>query len=85
MSDETEEIARSEVCFGHIAIQEGFITLDQLLDALKNQIEDDSRGEPHRLLGRILCEQAAMTWAQVAHVLIILGRPGDIWEAWKRF
>ena len=85
MSDETEDIAHGEVRFGHIAIQEGFITLDQLLDALKIQVEDDCRGKPHRLLGMILGEQGAMMWAQVAHVLIILGRPGDIWEAWKRF
>ena len=85
MSDETAEIAHSEVRFGHIAIQEEFVTIDQLLDALKTQVQDDCRGEPHRLLGRILCEQGAMTWAQVGDVLIILGRPGDVWEVWKRF
>jgi hypothetical protein len=50
MSDKKGEIAHSEVRFGHIAVQEGFITLDQLLAALKAQVEDDLAGEPHRLL-----------------------------------
>jgi hypothetical protein len=47
MSHETAEIGHCEARFGHIAIQEGFITLDKLVDALKTQIPDDSRGEPH--------------------------------------
>jgi hypothetical protein len=85
MFHETAEIGHCEARFGHIAIQEGFITLDKLVDALKTQVQDDCRGEPHRLLGRILCEQGTMTWAQVGQVLVILGRPGDIWEAWKLF
>jgi hypothetical protein len=46
MSDEKGEIAHSEVRFGHIAVQEGFTTLDQLLAALKAQVEDDIAGEP---------------------------------------
>jgi hypothetical protein len=80
MSDKTGETFHSEVRFGHVATQEGFITQDQLLEALKVQVAEDLAGEPHRLLGRILCEQDAMTWAQVGEVLIILGRPEDVFE-----
>jgi hypothetical protein len=78
MSDKKGEIAHSEVRFGHIAVQEGFIALEQLLVALKTQVEDDIAEEPHRLLGRILCEQGAMTWPQVGKVLLILGKPEDV-------
>jgi hypothetical protein len=85
MSHETAETGHCTGRFGHIAIQEGFITLDQLVDALQAQVQDGFRGEPHRQLGTILCEQGTMTWAQVGQVLVILGRPGDIWEAWKLF
>ncbi len=80
MSDKTGEIVHSEMRFGHIAVQEGFITIDQLLAALKVQVEDDLAEDPHRLLGRILCEQGAMTWAQVGEVLIILGKSEDVFK-----
>jgi hypothetical protein len=80
MSDKTGEIVHSEMRFGHIAVQEGFITIDQLLAALKVQVEDDLAEDPHRLLGRILCEQGAMTWAQVGKVLLILGKSEDVFK-----
>ena len=80
MSDKTGEIVHSEMRFGHIAVQGGFITIDQILAALKVQVEDDLAEDPHRLLGRILCEQGAMTWAQVGKVLLILGKSEDVFK-----
>jgi hypothetical protein len=80
MSDKTGEIFHSELRFGHVAVQKGFITQDQLLEALKVQVEEDLAGEPHRLLGRILCEQGAMRWGQVGKVLLILGKTEDVFQ-----
>ncbi len=73
-----EGVFESEKRFGVIAIERGFVTLDQLLDAIRSQVEDDCTGKPHRLLGRILCEHGAMTYPQVGEVLLLLGRPEPV-------
>ena len=73
MSDKTKEIYHSERRFGVIAVQKGFVTRDQLLKALRAQVEDNLDGRPHRLLGEILHEQSAMPFAQIGEVLLALG------------
>ena len=73
MSDKTQKTHHSERRFGVIAVEEGFITQNQLLKAMSTQVIDDLDGRPHRLLGRILHEEGAMTLAQIGRVLLILG------------
>ncbi len=70
MSESTDY---SEIRFGAVAVQEGFITEDQLIKALKAQVKDDLKGRPHRLLGEVLQQQGVMTWSQIGEVLICLG------------
>jgi hypothetical protein len=69
MSNKTEKTHHSEKRFGVVAVEEGFITRDQLYEALKAQVDDDIDGGPHRPLGEILLQQGAMTWAQIDEVL----------------
>jgi hypothetical protein len=59
--------------FGAVAIQHGFITPDQLIEALKVQAEDHLDGGPRRRIGEILQEQGAMTYSQIGQVIMGLG------------
>ncbi len=55
--------------FGQVAVDRGFITSEQLKDALTEQVDDDLAGRRHRLLGDILVEKGFMTADQVEAVL----------------
>lgn len=68
-SDKTGKGQHDVRRFGVTAVQEGFITQDQLLKALSAQVIDNLQGRPHRLIGQILCDLGAMTPAQVDEVL----------------
>ena len=59
--------------FGVVAVQHGFITPDQLIDALKVQVEGNLGGEAHRLVGEILQKQGTMTYSQIGQVLMGMG------------
>ncbi len=59
--------------FGGVAIQQGFITPDQLIEALKVQAEGHLDGGPRRRIGEILQGQGAMTYSQVGQVIMGLG------------
>jgi len=54
--------------FGATAVEKGFLTADQLVDALKIQaIEEIEKGK-HRLIGTILFEQGHMTIPQIDEI-----------------
>jgi len=59
--------------FGAIAIQKGFITLEQLLDAMKVQIVEDLEDAEHRLIGQILWERGYISTEQIKEVLESMG------------
>jgi len=59
--------------FGAIAIQKGFITLEQLLDAMKVQIVEDLEDAEHRLVGQILWERGYISTEQIKEVLESMG------------
>lgn len=68
---ETEHLEKR---FGVIAIEKGYCSPEQFVEALKIQVMDDlSRGK-HRLIGRILLEQRVMTLEQIDQVLRVLGK-----------
>ncbi|MEA1933001.1 MAG: hypothetical protein U9N60_00985 [Thermodesulfobacteriota bacterium] len=60
--------------FGVIAIEKGFITPEQFVEALKIQVMDDVEKGRHRLIGRIILEQGIMTLDQIDAVLDVLGK-----------
>ena len=66
-------MSRQKKRFGVMAVQFGFITRDQLFEALKTQVEDDLNGGAHRLVGEILQKQGTMTYSQIGEVLTGLG------------
>jgi len=69
MSDGTEAITHYERQFGLIAIGKGFITKEDLLDALSIQIQEDLGLEPHRQVGAILLSLGKMDPGQIEEVV----------------
>jgi hypothetical protein len=72
MSDNTRRTGNRELRFGVVPVEKGFITPDQLFEALKVQVREDLEKETHRLVGEILLEQGAMTPEQKDEVLEVL-------------
>ena len=55
--------------FGMIAIEKGFVSVDQVKKGLSEQIDDDLASKPHRLIGRILLDNGWITAQQIDIVL----------------
>lgn len=60
--------------FGVIAVEKGFITNDQLFEALRTQVEENLAGKPHRLIGHILIHLGYLTGEQAEEVLLEMRR-----------
>ena len=58
--------------FGAIAVEDGFISLDQLLEVMRIQITEDVEGKKHRLIGQILFDLGYMTFDQIDEVLSLV-------------
>jgi hypothetical protein len=56
--------------FGVIAVEKGFISKEQLYEAIKTQIDEDLQSMPHRLIGRILIRLGYLTDGQAQEILI---------------
>ena len=63
------EIEHLEKRFGITAVRKGFITSDQLVEALAIQVAEDISTGDHDLIGKILFEQGIITMAQIDEVL----------------
>jgi hypothetical protein len=65
-----------EYCFrfGQIAVEKGFITIEQLKKALSEQVDDDVANKRHKLIGTILFEKDWITSQQIDIVLNELSR-----------
>jgi hypothetical protein len=55
--------------FGLAAVEKGFITVDQLFEAIKIQIREELERGEHRLIGRILFDMGVMKLPQIDEVL----------------
>ena len=55
--------------FGQISVENGYVTTEQVKQALMEQLEDDLAGRPHRLLGQIMLDKGWMTAKQIKKVL----------------
>jgi len=59
--------------FGVVAVENEFITSDQLIEAMKFQVYEDLEGSKHRLIGEILLEKEYITAIQIDEVLKFMG------------
>lgn len=55
--------------FGTIAVELGYLDIDQLKQALEEQVEDDLNNRPHRVIGAICFAHGWMTPEQIDIVL----------------
>ena len=55
--------------FGLAAVEMGFITVDQLFEAIKIQIKEELEKGEHRLISRILFEMGVIKLPQIDEVL----------------
>jgi len=55
--------------FGNIAVQKGFITSEQLIEAITVQVSENVEKDQHRLIGTILREMGYVSIDQIDEVL----------------
>ena len=55
--------------FGIVAYYKGFITAEELVEALRIQVMEEINGMGHRVLGEILYEQGFMKSDQIQEVV----------------
>ena len=55
--------------FGSIAIRKGYITTEQLIEALTQQVRENIYENQHRLIGSILRERGHLTLEQIDEIL----------------
>jgi hypothetical protein len=55
--------------FGFVAVEKGFITAEQLLDALQIQAIENIEQSEHRLIGQILLEKGYISEEELDAVL----------------
>jgi hypothetical protein len=60
--------------FGITAVEKGFITLEQLFDAMKIQLREDVERREHRVLGTILFDMGVLSLPQIDEVLHSMGK-----------
>ena len=69
MSQVTGNIELYEKRFGLLAIERGYITSDDLIRAIKVQVEEDVANKSHRLIGEILLDMNCLTVTQIQEIL----------------
>ena len=69
MPQEIEQIVTYEERFGNIAIAKGFISPEELLNALRIQVQEETEKKQHRLIGQILLEQRVISGEQIQQVM----------------
>lgn len=76
MTDDIRKQLSQKYCprFGQLAVQFGFITEEQLIDALARQVREELNGNGHRLLGEILFEIEVMSAKAIDEVMTELFR-----------
>ena len=74
MSEKPKKTEVLEKRFGIIAIEKGYITTEEFIEAMKIQVLEDIQGGKHRLIGEILLGLNQMSITQVEDVLLSLFR-----------
>ena len=55
--------------FGSIAVKKGFITSEQLIEAISIQVAENIKDNKHRIIGTILRDMGLLTIEQINDVL----------------
>ncbi len=78
MTNEVDKELSGKYCprFGQLAVEKGYVTPEQVKEALSEQIDDNFANKPHRLIGRIFLDNETMTPEQIDEVLNELFKEG---------
>jgi hypothetical protein len=68
---ETEHLEKR---FGVWAVEKGYVTPDEIIEALKIQVMEDVEKGKHRAIGVILLERGLITTSQLIDVLKAMGK-----------
>jgi len=60
--------------FGKLAVMKGFLSVEQLQQALREQVDDNLAERPHRVIGAICFAHGWMTPAQIEEILDIMSK-----------
>lgn len=63
--------------FCAIAVEKGFVTVEEVVEAMRIQVMEELEKEKHRLIGEILVEKGFMARHQIEKVLKSMGIPTD--------
>lgn len=55
--------------FGQVAVRRGYVTQQQVIDALSRQRDIAAGGQPHKLIGMIMLEIGALGTSELIEVL----------------
>ena len=69
MSIKSKKLDKYEKRFGVVAVEKGFITKDELVNALTIQVKEDIEMGYHRLIGKIFLDQGIMSLKQISGLL----------------
>ena len=58
-----------DVRFATLAMEKGFINLDQFAEAMRSQIMEDVAGVKHRRIGEILLEMGHISASEISEIL----------------
>ena len=61
--------------FGMIAVEKGFVTPEQIFEAIEIQVKENMEQKKHRFIGTVLVEQGYMRHSQIQEVLKAMDIP----------
>ena len=59
--------------FGTAAVEQGFVTQEQLVEAMGLQVKENLEKKKHKFIGQILVDMGYMTRSQLKEMLRIMG------------
>ena len=71
----TEHLERR---FGVAAVEKGFVTPEQVLEAIDIQVRENIEKKKHRFIGTILVDQGYMKHSQISEVLKSMESPTQL-------
>jgi hypothetical protein len=63
------EARKDEIRFGMVAVEKGFVTPEQVVEALEIQVKENLSAGMHRFIGMILQSQGVINRSQLDEVL----------------
>ena len=70
------ETDQKEIRFGIVAVQKGFVTPEQIVEAFEVQLKEDLTTGDHKPIGKIMLDQGVINQKQLHEILRSMKKPG---------